>query len=280
MDNVIAAHKRIEQTLRHLAMIAEQAEEGIALIDLNGTIQFVNTALVRMHGYNTKEEIIGKTIDIFHTKEHMETDVTAFIEEAQLRGQLSGPMEHMRRGGTTFPTQMKMILVKDEGGKGIGLIVFVTDITQRRQAREQLKQQAEELITIRKQLQEQITQRSQIEEQLQEKMARHEQAERELKEYREQLERQPEEKTSELTAVNEKLQQKIIEQQKVDERLKRQTTELTATIEQLQQKIVDGIELEEITDEDIEQVRKAKELFRPFDEQTLKKLAELAKRLS
>jgi len=153
MDNIIAAHKRVELALRHLAMTAEQAEEGIALIGLNGTIQFVNAAWARMHGYNTINELTGRHIGIFHTEEQMRTDVIPFIEETKCRGQLAGPVEHIRRNGTAFPTQMKMILVKDEGGKAIGLIVFVADITESRQAEEQLKQQAEELTTANEQLQ-------------------------------------------------------------------------------------------------------------------------------
>ena len=90
MDNIIAAHKRVERALRHLAMTAEQAEEGIALIGLNGTIQFVNTAWARMHGYNTRNELTGRHIGIFHTEEQMRTDVIPFIEETKCRGRLAG----------------------------------------------------------------------------------------------------------------------------------------------------------------------------------------------
>ena len=39
MDELIAAHKQIEQTLRHLAMIAKQAREGIVIVDLNGVVR-------------------------------------------------------------------------------------------------------------------------------------------------------------------------------------------------------------------------------------------------
>ena len=44
MENVFTAHKQIEQTLRYLVMIAEQANEGIVVIDLDGSLRFVNEA--------------------------------------------------------------------------------------------------------------------------------------------------------------------------------------------------------------------------------------------
>ena len=99
MDNIITAHKRLEQMLWHLVMIADQADEGIAMLDLNGTLQFVNPAWAAMHSYNTTNELVGKHISVFHTEEQMIADVTPFIEETKHRGRLAGPAEHMRRDG-------------------------------------------------------------------------------------------------------------------------------------------------------------------------------------
>jgi PAS domain S-box-containing protein len=198
MHNIIASHKLVMRELWCLTEIAEQAGEGVAVFHLDGTIRFANATWTAMHGYDTRHELIGKHISMFHTKEQMKSDVIPFVEEAKRKGQLIGPVEHMRRGGTPFLTEMKMIVVRDEGGKGVGLISFVTDITERKRTEKQLRQQAAALTATNEQLQRETAERNQREE--------------ELQQYRKQLEEQ----TAELTAVNEKLKQQISRREQVE----------------------------------------------------------------
>jgi PAS domain S-box-containing protein len=64
MHNIITLHKQITRALWCLSKIAEQAGEGIAVLDLNGTIRFVNAAWAIIHGYNTRHELVGKKIGV------------------------------------------------------------------------------------------------------------------------------------------------------------------------------------------------------------------------
>ena len=130
MQNVFTAHKQIEQTLRYLSTIAERSNEGIVVIDSDGSLRFVNDAWIEMHGYKTKDEFVGKQLSLFHTKEQMKTDVTPLLEETKRCGQLEGTVEHIRSDGTVFTTQTKMILLGDKAGKATGFIVFAGDIDQ------------------------------------------------------------------------------------------------------------------------------------------------------
>jgi len=153
MQNVFIAHKQIEHSLRYLTTIAQQAKEGIAVVDLDGSIQFVNEAWAEMHGYETEEKLIGKQLSLFHAKEQMKTDVNPLIEEAKGCGQSESTVEHVRSDGKIFFAQTKMILVRDEAGRSTGLIIFATDIGQRAELQETT---AESLGQIN-QLSEQIT---------------------------------------------------------------------------------------------------------------------------
>jgi len=153
MQNVFIAHKQIEHSLRYLTTIAQQTKEGIAVVDLDGNIQFVNEAWIEMHGYETTEKLIGKHLNLFHTKDQMKTDVNSLIEETKGCGQSESTIEHVRSDGKVFPAQTKMILVRDGAGKATGLIVFATDIGQRAKLQETT---AESLGRIN-QLSEQIT---------------------------------------------------------------------------------------------------------------------------
>lgn len=130
MKNIFTAYKQIEQVLRYLTTIAEQANEGIAVVDLDSSIWFVNEAWAWMHGYKTNDELIGKQLNIFHTEEQMESGVIPLFEEAKRCGQIEGTVEHVKSDGTVFPAQTKMILVADEASNTNGLIIFAVNIRQ------------------------------------------------------------------------------------------------------------------------------------------------------
>jgi PAS domain S-box-containing protein len=130
MKNIFTAYKQIEQVLRYLTTIAEQANEGIAVVDLDSSIWFVNDAWAWMHGYKTNDELIGKQLNIFHTEEQMESGVIPLFEEAKRCGQIEGTVEHIKSDGTVFPARTKMILVEDEASNTNGLIIFAINIRQ------------------------------------------------------------------------------------------------------------------------------------------------------
>jgi len=177
MHNAIVMHRQVEQTLRCLLKVAEQACEGIAIITLDGTIRFVNASWAAMHGYNTPYELVGKQLNIFHSPEKMTADVIPFIEETKHRGRLAGMVEHVRSDGTPFTADTKMSLVADDNGGPLAIIVFAADVTGRKLADDQLRNRckllesrAEELVaqlvSVRKELQNEIDHRRNSEENL------------------------------------------------------------------------------------------------------------------
>ncbi|MDY7010587.1 MAG: PAS domain S-box protein [Planctomycetota bacterium] len=138
IERDITERVKDEERLRRLAMIADQAAEGIAVVDLDGTFQFVNMAWARMHGYETGQELVGKHLSVCHTPEQMKTYVNPFNEEVKLNGRHVGESEQMRKDGTTFPSEMIVSLFRDEEGNPIGFLAFAIDITERKQAEEAL----------------------------------------------------------------------------------------------------------------------------------------------
>jgi PAS domain S-box-containing protein len=140
MDSIITAHKHVEQALQYLTVIAEHSRQGVVVVDLNRTIRFTNVAWATMHGYEDRQQLIGKQIDLFHTKEQMETDVIPFIEEVKQRGRLSGPVGHVRRNGEPFTAEMSMVIFRDQMGRMLGLIGFAEDVTELQRTKDELRQ--------------------------------------------------------------------------------------------------------------------------------------------
>jgi len=239
-QTMVAERKRIEQMLRHLGMVTEKTEVGIIVIDLKRIVHFVNTAWARMHGYRTSNELLGKPIDTFHTKDQMQATVLPAVEQAKRKGESIAIIEHFRRDGTTFPTRTKMTVLKDHRNKAGGVMAFVTDITENKRLQETLSETSKEL----EQLKQQIAQ-------LQDQLTEREQTESELQQYCDQLEQRVEELTAELRAADKQAELKIGKRQHA----------------------------EKITAEETKQAEESKETRLPFDFEKLKALADMARRL-
>lgn len=193
----VAHHSRNEQILQHLAMATKQANEGIVVCELNGTIRFVNTACARMHGYETSAELLGKSIACFYATEQLKSTVAPLIEETKNRGFALCKAEHVRKDSSTFPSHMKMTLVTSEEGKRLGFILLIADITERNQLEETLRQTTNQAKELEKQLehfQSQINQRDQDQQDLKQQ-------------------------TDELANANQQLQQRIKELEQAQEAL-------------------------------------------------------------
>lgn len=84
--------------LELISRAAEQSTEGMAIVDLEGNLIFLNNSFANMHGYDP-DELIGKNLSIFHTPDQMPS-VNAANRELRETGTFSGEIWHTRRDGT------------------------------------------------------------------------------------------------------------------------------------------------------------------------------------
>jgi capsular exopolysaccharide synthesis family protein len=145
---MIITDKQVKQILRNLAVIDVQAHGGLAITDLSMTVRFVNPMWAAMHGYNTTDELVGKHISIFHTKEQMEAAVLPLMEEAKCRDQPAEPIEHVQSDGVPFATRTKIIPVRNGHGNVIAFVVFAVDIAQNNLSNHNFTDQNIEPITV------------------------------------------------------------------------------------------------------------------------------------
>jgi len=140
-----AANDRVgsEKQLKLLSLAIDQSSEGIAVIDLDGNLEYLNNAFAKMHGYSA-EELAGKNLSTFHTPEQMPSVETANLELKQT-GNFKGEIWHVKRDGTVFPTVMHNSLIRDDTSKPIGMMGTLRDITDIKQAEEALQKKTHDL---------------------------------------------------------------------------------------------------------------------------------------
>ena len=127
-----------KQNLINLGTAVQQSIDGIALINMEEVIQFVNISWAEMHGYNDPEELIGQHIRVFHTQDQLEHDVIPFNNCIKVNGSHQGEVRHIKRDGTVFQTWMTCTLLKDNSGNPIGMLGIARDVTERNRLLEEL----------------------------------------------------------------------------------------------------------------------------------------------
>jgi len=143
--------RQAAQKLQVLSSAVEQSTKGIAIVDMQGNLQFCNEAFADMHGY-AADELGGKHLSIFHTPEQMPS-VEASNRQIREQGDFNGEIWHVRRDGTLFPTLMRNSLLRDEAGNAIGMIGTARNITDMKRAEEALQR-------VRDRLEERVEQRT------------------------------------------------------------------------------------------------------------------------
>jgi PAS domain S-box-containing protein len=185
-----------------LAIVVEESTEGIAVSDLEGNILYVNPAFSQIHGYNANK-LIGKNLSIFHSPDQLPA-VREACEELKKEGSFTGEIWHAHKDGSIFPTLMQNTLFKDEKGTAVGMIGMIRDISDLKQAQEELSKYRDQLEDMVKKKTRDLQKANKI---LQKQMKEKERAEKELQEFSSLLELQKKSLDRKNIALQEVLEQ-------------------------------------------------------------------------
>ena len=135
-------HKLAEKVLQaygeNIRLIFESVTDGITISNLDGKVVDVNQAKVRLHGYDNKNELIGRSAFEFID----EKDRAKAMERLKkaLKGGSNGDIEYtfLTKGGREFTAELSTAVLRDTSGIPIGFIIITKDITEHRRMKEQL----------------------------------------------------------------------------------------------------------------------------------------------
>ena len=93
----------------------------------------MNNAHAKIYGYDNPEELIGKTWEIFYEEKELRKFKQEIMPALWKNGQWRGEVIAKKRDGSTYPQEISLNTITDGG-----IVCVVRDITERKQAEEQL----------------------------------------------------------------------------------------------------------------------------------------------
>lgn len=127
---------RTESQLR-VAAIAFETHEAIMITDAGGTIIRVNNAFQIITGYSA-EDVLGKNPRILSSGRHDSAFYEAMWQQLLSNGSWTGEIWDKRKNGQIYPKWLTITAVKNRAGETTEYVAIFSDITQRKQAEEEI----------------------------------------------------------------------------------------------------------------------------------------------
>ena len=151
IDCKLLENSQAVERLAEQVQILDQIHESVITMDLGGFITGWNRGAERLFGY-TAEEVIGRNVLFLYADENEED--LGFEDVFLNRGGREMEVRRRKKNGEIFWARLQLSLLRDDNDQPNGLIGFLSDITEHRDAAEQLRlharifEQSEEAILI------------------------------------------------------------------------------------------------------------------------------------
>lgn len=157
-----AVERRLQETLALQGAILSSASYGIISTDAEGRVRTFNAAAEGILGYRAGE-IVGQQVALlFHDPDELAADaaalsaelgrpVAAGVETFALRiaaGAYEREWTYIRKDGSRVPVRLSVSALRDESDTPTGFLGVVSDVSEQRQAREQLQRFSGEMQAI------------------------------------------------------------------------------------------------------------------------------------
>ncbi len=146
---ITTGRKKAEETLRYHADLLDRINDAVISTDLQYIIKSWNMAAERIYGLKA-EEVIGRSYrDVINTEFHNGSKEEV-IESLIREGQWAGDVVQYGCDGRPIHIHSHGVVIKDNQGKPIGMVVVNRDITKRKRAEKELESEREKFrITLR-----------------------------------------------------------------------------------------------------------------------------------
>lgn len=144
-NNMIERHQKSDEEIRKLGSLVEAAGQGLGMADMDGRIIYVNKALLRMIGKSDYQDALGTSFKVYYPPEFQKKLDEVVIPKVLERGWWKGEMALGKADGSVSPTLENFFTIPDDKGNPACLAAVITDITQLKEAEEELRQHRDNL---------------------------------------------------------------------------------------------------------------------------------------
>ncbi|HVP18085.1 MAG TPA: PAS domain-containing protein, partial [Spirochaetia bacterium] len=134
----VTRQREEEETRRKLAAAIQAAEEGIAVVERDGALRYVNTAFGAIAGHE-KTELEGNTIEALAEQDGASPVMRSIVDAIATGEPWSGRMSLPRKDGAGSQCDVRVSPVKDASGV-ITYVVLARDITREAELEQQLRE--------------------------------------------------------------------------------------------------------------------------------------------
>lgn len=140
---------QLKESEERFRLLVENVKDySIIMLDPHGNIKTWNKGAERIKGYNSKE-IIGKHISTVYTKEEIERkEPETNLKMAKKLGRYESEAWRVRKDGSTFFADVIITSLYDAKNNFRGYAKITRDITERREAEDNLKESEERFLKI------------------------------------------------------------------------------------------------------------------------------------
>jgi PAS domain S-box-containing protein len=133
----ITEHKQAEEVLKIKESAIASSLSAIAMADQRGHLTYVNPAFLKLWGYENEGEVLGKSVLDFWKEPQQALGVMRAIQNGQ--GWV-GELVAVRKDGACRSLYLSASAVRNETDTPICMMGSFTDITERKQAEEALRE--------------------------------------------------------------------------------------------------------------------------------------------
>jgi PAS domain S-box-containing protein len=134
----VTLRRQAEALLRTEHNAIQNSASGIAIVDADAKLEYVNLSFVKLWGLETEDQVVGLDIrSLLSDSPNMNEMVrAALVEHGSWNGELTG----RREDGSIFSAQVSAACNRDSDGEVVGMVMSFVDISDRKRTEEALRQ--------------------------------------------------------------------------------------------------------------------------------------------
>jgi len=138
-DLMVERTNDLRESEERLRAILDSSPYPITVSDLDGYVVDCNQALLRLHQYSSKDEIVGASVIIlFAGKEH-DTVRNRLGKALETGSSPAREYTFLTKDGREFPAEFSAAIVRDSAGKPVALVGMSRDLTEHYQYEDRLR---------------------------------------------------------------------------------------------------------------------------------------------